>query len=283
MAINPNSKEGHEKIFQVIKCCLEELGEEAGLNSKQLEKYYAPESGRKSMESVFKQFIIAAQNSSRRTNVIKAGISNKKGGNEEEIKRILYEYDVKRVAALNESDLLEQFREAFTDKNGNFPEYTWRIWTCAVIDSARFLSTFGGGAKSFYSAIDDFQKHDLNSLGVIEFVASNIRNMGFALACDAIKELGYDCYPKPDQHIKDVCSEIGLCSKNNYKVFKTIRDIAESCGETPYKVDKMIWLICTGEFYKDSPEGSKDSLSVPGKKEELIKRIKEALGAALSN
>lgn len=280
MAINPNSKEDHKKIFEVIKCCLEELGKEAGLNSKQLEKYYAPESRRKSMESVFKQFIFAAQNSSRRANIIKAG---DEGKNEEEIKRILHEYDVKRVAALNESDLLEQFREAFTSEEGNFPEYTWRIWTCAVIDSARFLSTFDGGAKSFYSAIDDLQKHDLNSLGVIEFVASNIRNMGFALVCDAIKELGYDCYPKPDQHIKDVCSEIGLCGKGNYKVFKTIRDIAESCGETPYKVDKMIWLICTGDFYKDSPEGSKDSISVPGKKEELIKRIKEALGAVPSD
>ena len=39
---------------------------------------------------------------------------------------------------------------------------------------------------------------------------------------------------------------------DKYEVFKTIIEVAETVGKTPYDVDKRIWLVCTGNFYYDN-------------------------------
>lgn len=42
----------------------------------------------------------------------------------------------------------------------------------------------------------------------------------------------------------------------NYNVhtFKVTVKMAEVCEETPYKVDKVFWLICSGRFYNEEAE-----------------------------
>lgn len=75
--------------------------------------------------------------------------------------------------------------------------------------------------------------------------------MGFVLACDALKELGYEEYPKPDLHLRDGCKALELSNGRDITTFKAIRKLAESCKVAPYKIDKMIWLVCSGSFYKD--------------------------------
>ena len=79
--------------------------------------------------------------------------------------------------------------------------------------------------------------------------------MGFPLACDFLKEIGYTDYPKPDVHIKDII-EVLLKSNAEDKIsdrsaYEMIIDIATKSNVTPYKLDKILWLICSGNFYDD--------------------------------
>jgi hypothetical protein len=91
------------------------------------------------------------------------------------------------------------------------------------------------------------------------------------LACDALKELGYLNYPKPDVHLIDVFSQLGLSESDTISVFEAIVEMADVCKEvdpesSPYKRDKMIWLICSGRFYLDD-------ISVGRHKEDFINYV----------
>ncbi len=88
-------------------------------------------------------------------------------------------------------------------------------------------------------------------------ISEKVSGIGFTLACDMLKELGYVNYPKPDAHLMDVLSELGLCEHELLPTFETAVTMAEVCEETPYKVDKVFWLICSGRFYKEEAENGK--------------------------
>ena len=58
-------------------------------------------------------------------------------------------------------------------------------------------------------------------------------------------------------------------------VFKTIAKMSDACIEiddtvTPYKIDKIIWLICSGRFYLDG-------VTVGRHKDDFINKAKEYL------
>lgn len=140
---------------------------------------------------------------------------------------------------------------------------------------AQFLVEFDGSTQ-FYEFIDSLQEHDESRLGTPNYIAANIRGVGFVLACDALKELGYEEYPKPDLHLRDVCKAFELSNGRDITTFKAIRELAESCKVTPYKIDKMIWLVCSGSFYKDKdPNDKNKTLKVSSRKKELLKRAAE--------
>ena len=67
----------------------------------------------------------------------------------------------------------------------------------------------------------------------------------------------------------------GLSGEDVYSVFEAITRMANICGKvdssiTPYKVDKVFWLICSGRFYLEKP----NEIHVRGKKKELIEYLK---------
>ena len=76
--------------------------------------------------------------------------------------------------------------------------------------------------------------------------------MGFAVACNWLKELGYVNYPKPDVHMKDICYAFGLIDskKRDIDCFEAMIRVANECEVEPYKLDKVWWLICSGNFYR---------------------------------
>ena len=76
-------------------------------------------------------------------------------------------------------------------------------------------------------------------------------------------------------HMIDVFHGIGLCEKDPISVFETIERIATDCrtvddSVTPYKVDKVFWLICSGNFYKEN-------LSIKRHKAALIELLKNEM------
>ena len=74
---------------------------------------------------------------------------------------------------------------------------------------AQFLVEFDG-SEQLYEFIDSLQEHDESRLGIPNYIAVNIRGVGFVLVRDALKELGYEECPKPDLHLRNVCKAFEL-------------------------------------------------------------------------
>lgn len=136
-----------------------------------------------------------------------------------------------------------------------------------LIDAAEFLKKYQSRTE-FLNALLKRYEHN-NYKGVIAFFRNNISHgFSIALTCDFLKEFdaAFSDLPKPDIHIKDtLCSFLGHernyyntekkeleCIEDMQRIVKEINDaLSQDKKITVYKFDRMIWLICSGNFYLD--------------------------------
>jgi hypothetical protein len=149
----------------------------------------------------------------------------------------------KLIDTINASDF-----EAPAAINKNDTRNIWVHFSKGSIDGAKFLSKY-----ETHKDFDNFASKYITNNQHVQLatkISLNIHGIGFALACDFLKELGYSDYVKPDVHIIDIFQELGLTkSKKPEDVFTAVLNFAESIDEIPYRVDKMFWLIGSGYFY----------------------------------
>ena len=108
-------------------------------------------------------------------------------------------------------------------------------------------------------------------------LSREIEGFGFALSCDFLKEMGYVNFPKPDVHLRDIFTSLGLCKNkpNDYQLFKAVIRVAGHAGVSPYNADKVFWLIGSGYFYSDLHVGNQGQ--VGSRKWEFIEYAKPLL------
>ena len=122
-------------------------------------------------------------------------------------------------------------------------------------------------AISCDNAWDDDGKADIPRRLQSGAKGSRIHGLGPALSRDFLKECGCIWLSKPDSHLVSVLSSFGLIDKlvevgltekqaNVFceKIYCSAKTAREELGDpriTPYRVDKMLWLLCTGNFYFD--------------------------------
>ena len=143
-----------------------------------------------------------------------------------------------------------------------------------LLDCAFFLEKYKG-REDFKEDLEKHFKGDYCSL--IKFFRSNVPNgFSIALSCDFLKEFDrkFDL-PKPDIHIKDtLCIYKQLeenyyhTEKREYECIGQIIDIVKEINQylvknnekqiTVYQLDRMIWLICSQNFFLDGTENSKE-------------------------
>lgn len=189
-----------------------------------------------SLTDVYVRFIGSAQNYQAMPNII--GFYKRK----EEFSSMLFDFDYVKIAELHEVDLYRSFRDSFHVTSKDTNRNCWFKWSRAVIDSAKFVSGFRD-AEDFDTFVKRFDYNATSRMALPLLIQAKIRGIGFALACDALKELGYTDYSKPDVHLIDVFKEAGICEGNPVSVYEAISRMADDCNETPYKVDKVFWLI----------------------------------------
>lgn len=220
-----------------------------GITENDLEKYFIVDSIKvSSLEGIFERFIESAQNYQGMPNFIKFS------ENKNKIKKLLHYYDLNWIASQNLDNLFKIFYDNFRFKvsNHNLKFNSWYKWLHSVIDSAKFLITFKN-YNDFKRFTAQFNYNVTTRTALPLLLSAKISGIGFALACDILKEIGNINYIKPDVHIIDICYELGLCdSKNPITVFETMIHIAEENKITPYKLDKILWLICSGNYYLDN-------------------------------
>lgn len=228
-----------------------------------LDKYFIGENiNCKTLNEIFKCLTASARNYQSAPNVIQYEKRKK------EIDEILYDYDFNKILKNYDYDkLFICFKIRFNIATKDSPNNTWRRWSKSIIDSAKFISNFKN-ISEFNEFVNCFVHNVFTRVALPMLIDKEISGIGFALACDFIKELGYVEYCKPDVHIIEVLNHFDSVIYDQYGAFKRFIEIALEADVTSYKLDKIVWLICSGNFYKDD-------IKIGSHKTELIKILNE--------
>lgn len=233
-------------------------------NDIDLDKYFYVVEKYKTKNDILELLFTSLQNYQGMPNVI--GFDSKKNS----FRKILFEFDCDKIINKYKTytELLKTFEKEFKLDSRGFERVnnSWVKYSKAILSASSFMSQFKD-TKDFDRFVNCFTYNESTSAALPMLLSKEIYGIGFALGCDFLKELGYDQYPKPDIHLIDVFSELGLSDRNQYNCYKSIIKMARLVGETPYKVDKVFWLICSGNFYLDG-------ISIGRKKKNFINSIK---------
>lgn len=222
------------------------------------------------LNSIYKQLLSSAQNANMKAGVIGGSIGGFKNLGE-----ALYSFNPRKVLRKFDGkpdDLLQHISETL-NPNGKVRTGTKSIWPryCrTILSAASFLQSFKSGsefvewATAFYS--------DARTMPALPLVlATEIDGIGYALACDFLKEFGFTNFGKPDVHIREIFIGLGLChdKATPYQIQQTISSVAAEASVSAYDADKVFWLVGSGKFYKHPDIGNNGHIG--RMKDEFIK------------
>jgi hypothetical protein len=144
----------------------------------------------------------------------------------------------------------------------------------AIISGAKFISEFSS-AEDFCNWLNRYADDDKQRYKPIKKISKEVDGIGFALACDFVKEIGYKQYLKPDRHIKDIFIGLALCfsDKEEEIAYAGIR-AARNAHVDAYDYDKVFFLIGSGAFYRHKDQ----NIGQPNKAQ-FIEQTREKLEA----
>lgn len=195
----------------------------------------------------------------------------------DQLKTIFKNYSVSDLIASNENDL---YNDCFNEFgrcviNGSF---SWKKYIGGILDGAYILSRFSN-VNQFIDEINNFANlHNgltfeqyQDSKGTNMRASQNTRGwkiygMKNAIASNFLKEIGFLDYVKPDTHFKAALQAINVTFTDDNDCLRKGRDIARKCRVTPYALDRVVWLCCSGHYYRhrrDKLGGGASSLKQP--------------------
>jgi hypothetical protein len=124
----------------------------------------------------------------------------------------------------------------------------WVIFCKGCLSAAKYLAKFDS-TDDFLKYVSDFDASSHTRPALPLLLETKVFGIGFALACDFLKEIGFVNYSKPDTHLTDIFQGLGLSDGTPLGVFEAVTMMASDVGETPYAVDKLFWLIGSGRLY----------------------------------
>lgn len=180
-----------------------------------------------------------------------------------DIEKVVGNHSISYVVETFKNDpnsLYSVFKESLTglDYNKQFTADVWLSYSNCICGMAKYLNKFQN-TEEMYRYFDTF-KSPQEKIKLIEEISCQSHiiktkfGWGFALSSNWLKDIGMLDYCKPDIQVTNCLNSLGLCSKTNKVVFKTLVAIAEDAKEsdktaTAFKLDRILWLIGSGEFY----------------------------------
>lgn len=252
--------------------------QEFGIEPKTIEKYLSVHTSKQKPDSIrdlYKRLLSSAQNAN-----MKAGVIGKSIGGFEHLGTVLYAFDPNSVIE-NYKDwesILDNI-ESTLKPRGKVRRTTRSIWPkyCqTILSAAQFITQFSS-ALDFYKWVDFFDSDSRARAALPQLIHLEINGLGFALACDFLKELGYSNFAKPDIHIRKIFVGLELCDNkaSDYALFKAVVRVANNVGVSPYNADKLFWLVGSGYFYDDSKIGKNGR--IPTKRDLFIENASKKL------
>jgi hypothetical protein len=218
-----------------------------------------------SIKALFKAFLLHAQNRQGMPNSI---------GDIEHLSKVLFDFDHLKIAksysdwealfdAIKSSDYIPPGRMVKSNNRSH-----WVIYCKAIISIVEFLSAYKA-LDEFNEFVSGFLTNEQSKLALPLLLSEEIFGFGFALACDFLKENVSPQFIKPDTHINDIAHGLGITtSKKDYQIFKDVEAYCSRIQVTPYAVDKMFWLVRSGNFYLSD-------VKITSSKHEFIKQIND--------
>ena len=207
-------------------------------------------------------------------------VQNKQGmpraiGSIENLRQYLENFSPTQIIEKYDNDWRKLFRAIETNYTPpgrmviNNPQNFWRIFCKSAISASNFLSRFSN-TKEFDRFVSQFYLNEYTRVALPLLLGREIFGFGFALACDFLKENGYPKFVKPDVHIKAIFKGIGLSQpeSDDYEVFKDVIRFSEGINVMPYEVDKLFWLVGSGNFYLDG-------VTIDTKRDDFVAKVKK--------
>jgi len=209
------------------------------------------------ISELFSRLLSSAQNANMKAGVIGGSI-----GGIGNLGKALFSFNPNKVekAFANDPDRLLKHIVKVLKPRGKIrktPRSIWPKYCKTILSSATFFGQFKNG-EDFYDWANHLYQDQRSMAALPMILAAEVEGIGYPLACDFLKELGFVDYGKPDVHVIEIFVGIGLCEKgaSPYQVQKIISQIASAAGVSSYNVDKLFWLIGSGKFYNHPDLGN---------------------------
>lgn len=218
------------------------------VTNEMLEKQFSEWKDRKpkTIQQLFKAFLDHAKNRQGMPNSI---------GDVKKLSPILFNFDHLEVktAYRDWESLFDAIQQSNYSPPGRMVKSNnkshWVIYCKAIISITDFLASYKT-LDEFYEFVNGFLTNEQSKLALPLLLSEEIFGFGFALACDFLKENVSPEFIKPDTHINDIAQGLGITkSKSNYRIFKDVQSYCNRIGVLPYEVDKLFWLVGSGNFY----------------------------------
>lgn len=150
----------------------------------------------------------------------------------------------------------------------------WVQFSKSVLSAGEFLSNYDS-VDEFDERLPGTERGDESSpVDAPLLLSDEVHGIGFATACDFLKENGYPGFVKPDTHIRDIFEEAGLSDPDadDIELFEDAIRFADEIDTVPYKVDKLLWIVGSGRF-PEAAAADGSELTVSTDKEELLSRL----------
>lgn len=248
----------YSKFYQETYNYLVLKAKEHNIEEKELEKYFVPdnnglqeENGIDDISKLFKRICFHAQNQGMSRGVINF---NK---NFKIIKSVACDFNVNRFLTKYHS-----YKDVYNELIKHLPEGEKKKTKTGRTGPSKkliFSKSMFSGAKmlSEFRSYEDFINTMLGYGDFApDFISYNVDGYGGAMPCDLLKELDsrFDMC-KPDRHVKECIKHITKIDDSikgnrlDFLVRKNCRIIATNVNVSTYKLDKILYLICSENFY----------------------------------
>jgi len=209
----------------------------------------------KSLSDLFYRILESAQNKQMSSRVIGESI-----GGIIALNKVLWNFNVNEVCEKfpigSEDILLENIIQELNPKGKIRRESNslWPQFCKTIVTAAQFISKFND-ITDFKNWVQSFDQDIRSRASLPLLISVEITGIGFPLACDFLKELGYQNFGKPDVHVKYIFNQLNLVdsynSNNDYQVFNALTRMSLHVNKSSFEIDKIFWLIGSGKFSQD--------------------------------
>lgn len=240
-----------KQVFNLAESFLTSLTTKDGapVTQEMLNKYFQVEKP-KTLAEIYFRLLLSAQNANMKAGVIGGSIDGI-----ENLRNVLCDFEPKAVIQKygdNSQQVFTDIKKQVKPRGKVNNNGLWSRYCDTILSGARFLAQFQS-AEDFYQWTNWFYEDERARPALPLLLKEEISGFGFALACDFLKEVGFLEYGKPDTWLRKIFVSLELCSPEatDSELLKAIIRVAQNAGVTPYKVDKVFWLIGSGNFYLD--------------------------------